>query len=193
MALDPNSTAIKRQLEESSEVILEPTRLPLDKHCHCRRCGYEWTSRKHSRLPARCPKCRSAIWSRHRMFRCLHCGHEFVSDDLYSDFYSLFCTCPKCERSNWHKGVEKLKRAQKRWAKSARKRRELERKEAKARKRQEEERKRQEEERKKQEEERKKQEEEERRKQEELWDGVWDIIIGLGSLTETVISIVKKK
>jgi serine/threonine protein kinase len=82
------------------------TRLGPDKRCHCYACGYEWTSRKPAGgpPPSICPKCKAKDWSRHRLFKCRVCDHEFAHGNQTRPPQQLFPACPACGTTNWLPG-----------------------------------------------------------------------------------------
>ena len=77
--------------------------LGTDQRCHCYACGYEWTSRKPAGGPPPniCPKCKTQEWSRHRLFKCRVCGHEFAHGDQSRPPQQLFPACPACGTTDW--------------------------------------------------------------------------------------------
>jgi serine/threonine protein kinase len=81
-------------------------RLGIDQRCHCYACGYEWTSRKPAGGPPPniCPKCKTQDWSRHRLFKCRVCGHEFAHGDQTRPPQQLFPACPACGTTSWLPG-----------------------------------------------------------------------------------------
>ncbi|HEY3376395.1 MAG TPA: DnaJ domain-containing protein [Armatimonadota bacterium] len=100
------ATLTQRLLAEG-EVCLQRALLPADRRLTCLRCHYEWLERDGEAPPHQCPHCHSAHWSEIRLFRCLHCAHQFVTRDLTTWPYGLFTECPACHRRNWHPGCER--------------------------------------------------------------------------------------
>ena len=80
--------------------------LGADQRCHCYACGHEWTSRKPAGGPPPniCPKCKAKDWSRHRLFKCRVCGHEFAHGDQIRSPQQLFPACPACGTTSWLPG-----------------------------------------------------------------------------------------
>lgn len=74
-----------------------------DKRCHCYECGHEWASRRAAgdSPPSQCPQCKAINWSRHRLFKCSVCGHEFAHSDQQKPAKQLFPACPACGASDW--------------------------------------------------------------------------------------------
>lgn len=103
---------MERELARHGEIHLHPVHVPRGKRLECRRCHYEWTSLNGNGLPARCPRCRSRLWSDFRLFRCRHCHERFTSTALIViPFLSLafwpwpywvFPVCPACGQPHWH-------------------------------------------------------------------------------------------
>ncbi len=81
-------------------------RLGADRRCHCYICGHEWTSRRPAGgpPPGICPKCKAKEWSRHRLFKCRVCDHEFAHGDQSRSPQQLFPACPACGTTNWLPG-----------------------------------------------------------------------------------------
>ncbi|HIQ05884.1 MAG TPA: hypothetical protein EYH31_09375 [Anaerolineae bacterium] len=92
------------------------SRLGADKRCHCYVCGHEWTSRKRAGGPPPnvCPKCKAKEWSRHRLFKCRVCDHEFAHGDQFRLPQQLFPACPACGATDWLPGQAPVLRVKKR-------------------------------------------------------------------------------
>ena len=82
------------------------SRLGTDKRCHCYVCGHEWTSRRPAggSPPDVCPQCKAQGWSRHRLFKCRICGHEFAHGDQFLPPQQVFPACPACGARDWLPG-----------------------------------------------------------------------------------------
>jgi serine/threonine protein kinase/WD40 repeat protein len=92
---------LDKRLTTEGEIVLSPVRIPADRVCHCYTCGHEWKTRARA-LPPKCPRCKSTSWSRHRLFQCAICGHQFADGNIWSPPEKLFSECPACHVQAWH-------------------------------------------------------------------------------------------
>ncbi|NIM05379.1 MAG: DnaJ domain-containing protein [Armatimonadetes bacterium] len=98
--------SLYRELRIRGEVEVRTDRLPRGGKITCRRCRRIWTALDSGRVPRTCSFCNAADWNAFRVFKCLHCGHEFTTLSLRRRPYSLFPGCPLCARPYWHTGLE---------------------------------------------------------------------------------------
>ncbi len=76
-------------------VVREPT--PAKNAVHCKRCGFDWTSRKDT--PMKCPRCGSYSWNKETSrCTCLVCGHEWIRRKEGDDP----SRCPSCNSNRWN-------------------------------------------------------------------------------------------
>ena len=110
IAVDESRSATLSKARQKQDLInkgyvsrLFMSRLEADKRCHCYVCDHEWTSRKQvgGPPPDVCPKCKAKEWSRHRLFKCRVCGHEFAHGNQFQSPKQVFPACPACGTTDW--------------------------------------------------------------------------------------------
>lgn len=112
MQLPPALTA---QLTARGELRLKRVQVPSNGQLHCLRCHREWSAPAGTLPPAECPGCRSRRWSDFRVFRCRHCGHQFISAAMFTLGQSViwpwpywfFPGCPACHQRGWNARCER--------------------------------------------------------------------------------------
>ena len=64
---------------------------------HCKRCGFDWVSRKGT--PMKCPRCGSYSWNKEtRRCTCMICGHEWIRRKEGENP----SRCPSCNSNRWN-------------------------------------------------------------------------------------------
>lgn len=70
---------------------------PVKNTVHCKRCGFDWTTRKDT--PLKCPRCGSYSWNKEtKKCTCLVCGHEWIRRKDGDNP----TRCPSCNSSRWN-------------------------------------------------------------------------------------------
>jgi hypothetical protein len=101
------SPSLYRELHRDGELRLRSQRASRTGRCLCRRCHHDWKVAPNRPPPRRCPKCGSTKWNWFRVFKCTHCGYEFVSNNLNTWPYRLYPRCPSCLLPNWSARCER--------------------------------------------------------------------------------------
>jgi DNA-directed RNA polymerase subunit RPC12/RpoP len=100
------SEALYKELKNRGEVELRTDKVPRGGRITCRRCRRIWTALESGPVPRSCLFCSAGDWNAFRLFKCLHCGHEFTTLSLRRRPYLLFSVCPLCAKARWHAGLE---------------------------------------------------------------------------------------
>jgi hypothetical protein len=88
-------------LERDGEALFAIGDLDADRACTCRRCGYQWTSRKNVGVPAQCPSCHRRDWSDYRVFQCRFCEATVETNDLWTNAHRVHPRCTTCGSRSW--------------------------------------------------------------------------------------------
>ena len=95
------SPSLYRELQRDGELRLRSQRVSATGRYLCRRCKHDWRAAAKRPPPRRCPKCGSTKWNWFRVFKCGHCGYEFVANTLNTWPYRIYPRCPSCLATGW--------------------------------------------------------------------------------------------